>query len=119
MALHDESRRADPARIHRREVSAVILAGGRATRLGGVAKHEILVGGEPIFARQVRVLAPRVSEILVSGPAIAGYRSVSDSKAGAGPLAGIAAALVAVRTPWLLVLAGDMPYITGELIDAL
>ena len=105
--------------MQRSELSAVILAGGRATRLGGIAKHEILVDGETIFARQVRVLAPRVAEILVSGPAIEGYRSVSDSIAGAGPLAGIAAALAAMRTPWLVVVAGDMPYVTGELIDDL
>jgi molybdopterin-guanine dinucleotide biosynthesis protein A len=101
------------------DLSAVILAGGRASRLGGIAKHEIVVGGETIFARQVRVLAPRVAEIVVSGPEIAGYRSVQDAVAGAGPLAGIAAALAAVATPWLLVIAGDMPHVTGELIDEL
>ena len=35
--------------------SALILAGGKATRLGGVAKHALLVDGEPILARQARV----------------------------------------------------------------
>ncbi len=101
------------------DVSALILAGGRATRLGGVAKHELVVGGETIFARQTRVLAPRVAEIVVSGPEVPGFRNVRDSLEGAGPLAGIAAGLAAARTPWLLVVAGDMPYLTGELIDAL
>jgi molybdopterin-guanine dinucleotide biosynthesis protein A len=102
------------------DVSAIILAGGRATRFGGVAKHELVVDGETIFARQARVLAPRTSEILVSSPRdIAGYRTVRDTVQGAGPLAGIAAGLAACRTDWLLVLAGDMPYITGDLIDAL
>ncbi len=97
-------------------VSALILAGGKATRLGGIAKHEIVVGGESIFARQVRVLAPLVAEILVSGIDVAGYRTVRDAMADAGPLAGIAAGLAAARTPWLLVVAGDMPYLTRELI---
>jgi molybdopterin-guanine dinucleotide biosynthesis protein A len=100
-------------------VSALVLAGGKATRLGGIAKHALVIDGESIFARQVRVLAPRVAEILVSGPDIAGYRSVRDSIDGAGPLAGIAAGLAACTTPWLLVVAGDMPYLTGNLIDAL
>ena len=100
-------------------VTALILAGGKATRLGGIAKHELIVDGEPIFARQVRVLAPRVDEIVVSGAEVAGYRSVRDAVAGAGPLAGIAAGLAAAATPWLLVVAGDMPHLTGELIDAL
>ncbi|HUS30221.1 MAG TPA: molybdenum cofactor guanylyltransferase [Kofleriaceae bacterium] len=100
-------------------VSALILAGGKATRLGGISKHEIVVEGETIFARQVRVLAPRVAEIIVAGPTIEGYRNVTDVKEGAGPLAGIAAGLAACRTPWLLVVAGDMPHISAELIDAL
>lgn len=102
------------------EVSALILAGGKATRFGGIAKHEIVVDGQTIFARQIAVLAPRVAEILVSSPRdIAGYRTVRDQIEGVGPLAGIAAGLAACRTPWLLVLAGDMPYITGALIDLL
>ncbi len=100
--------------------SALILAGGRATRLGGIAKHEIVIGGETIFARQCAVLAPRVAEILVSAPHdVAGHRTVRDTVAGAGPLAGVAAGLAAATTPWLLVVAGDMPYVTAELIDDL
>ena len=100
-----------------RDVSALILAGGKATRLGGVAKHELVIDGETILARQTRVLAPRVAEIVVSAPReVAGYRTVRDTVDGAGPLAGIAAGLAAVATPWLLVVAGDMPYITDELI---
>jgi molybdopterin-guanine dinucleotide biosynthesis protein A len=102
------------------DVSALILAGGKATRFGGIAKHELVVDGETIFARQVRVLAPRVAEILVSSPRdIAGHRTVRDAVAGVGPLAGIAAGLAACRTPWLLVVAGDMPYLTAELIENL
>ncbi|MEO8843934.1 MAG: molybdenum cofactor guanylyltransferase [Kofleriaceae bacterium] len=100
-------------------VSALILAGGKATRLGGIAKHELVIEGRTIFERQVAVLAPRVVEILVSGAAVAGYRSVVDRVANAGPLAGIAAGLAATTTEWLLIVAGDMPDLTGELVDAL
>lgn len=102
------------------DVSALILAGGKATRLGGIAKHELVIDGQTIFERQVSVLAPRVAEVLVSSPRdIAGYRTVRDAVEGAGPLAGIAAGLAACRTPWLFVVAGDMPYITGDLVDRL
>jgi molybdopterin-guanine dinucleotide biosynthesis protein A len=100
-------------------VSALILAGGKATRFGGIAKHELVVEGETIFTRQVRVLAPRVAEILISGPEIAGYRHVRDVHEGAGPLAGISAGLAACTTSWLLVMAGDMPHVTSALIDAM
>ncbi|HSK04043.1 MAG TPA: molybdenum cofactor guanylyltransferase [Kofleriaceae bacterium] len=102
------------------ETTALILAGGRATRLGGVDKRELVVEGRTIFARQCEVLAPRVAEILVSSPReIPGYRTVADTVPGAGPLAGIAAGLAAAATPWLLVVAGDMPYVSGALIELL
>jgi molybdenum cofactor guanylyltransferase len=97
--------------------SALILAGGKATRLGGIAKHELVIAGRSIFDRQREVLAPRVAEILVSGAEVAGYRTVRDAVEGAGPLAGIAAGLGAIATPWLVVVAGDMPHLTGELVD--
>ncbi len=103
-------------------VSALILAGGRATRMGGVDKTALVVDGETIFVRQVRVLAPRVEEIIVSvGVREMGsdpiYRTVVDAVAGAGPLAGVHAGLVACSTPWMLVIAGDMPHLDGAVVD--
>jgi len=99
-------------------VAALILAGGRATRFGGIAKHELVVDGQRIFDRQVGLLAPRVSEIVVSSATgVEGYRTVADAAPDGGPLAGIAAGLAAVTAPWLLVVAGDMPYLTGDVID--
>jgi molybdopterin-guanine dinucleotide biosynthesis protein A len=101
-------------------VSALILAGGKATRMGGVAKHELVVDGRTIFDRLTELLAPRVQEILVATAAdIAGHRCVRDVLPDVGPLAGIAAGLEASLTPWLLVVAGDMPRLTGAVIDAL
>jgi molybdenum cofactor guanylyltransferase len=100
------------------DVTALILAGGKATRLGGVDKRELVVEGRTIFARQCEALGPRAAEILVSSRhEVPGYRTVADAVPGAGPLAGIAAGLAAAATPWLLVIAGDMPYISGALID--
>lgn len=105
----------------RSSVSALILAGGKATRLGGVAKHELVPDdgdGRTIFERQVAVLEPRVHEILVATPGeIAGHRCVRDVLPDVGPLAGIAAGLQAMATPWLLVVAGDMPYLSGAVAD--
>ena len=102
------------------DVSALVLAGGRATRMGGVDKRALVVGGRTIFERQCAVLADRVAEIIVSSPhPIPGFRAVADAVPGQGPLAGIAAGLAVVTTPWLLVVAGDMPYLSGDLIDRL
>ena len=104
----------------RSDVTALILAGGRATRMGGIDKHALVVDGLSIFDRQCNVLLPRVADIIVSAQSsIPGHKTVADRVAGAGPLAGIAAGVTEARTPWLLVIAGDMPYISGALIDRL
>ena len=104
----------------REHVTALILAGGKATRLGGVDKRELVVDGRTIFERQVELLRDAVAEIVVSSPKdIAGFRTVRDAITDGGPLAGIAAGLAGARTPWVLVLAGDMPYMTRAVIDRL
>lgn len=104
--------------MKRDDVTALILAGGKATRLGGVDKRTIVVEGRTIFERQVAALGPCVAEILVSSPrAVEGYRTVVDPVPDAGPLAGIAAGLAAVATPWLFVIAGDMPHVHRAFID--
>jgi molybdenum cofactor guanylyltransferase len=101
------------------DVSALILAGGKATRFGGIAKHALVIDGRTILERQLAVLAPRVAEVVISAPIdIPGFRTVRDVT-GEGPLAGIAAGLAAITQPWTLVLAGDMPFITAKIIDSL
>lgn len=102
------------------DVTALILAGGRATRLGGVDKRTLRVGGASIFERQCAVLAPLCADILVSTPGAApGYRTVADAVPGGGPLAGIAAGLAHATTPWLLVVAGDMPHLSAPVLGLL
>jgi molybdopterin-guanine dinucleotide biosynthesis protein A len=103
-------------KIH--DVTALILAGGKATRLGGIDKRELVVGGCTIFERQVAALTPCVAEILVSSARqIVGYRTVADQVPDLGPLAGIASGLAAATTPWLIVIAGDMPHIDRALVE--
>ena len=106
-------------------LGAAILAGGRGKRLGGVAKGLVPVGGEPIVARQLRALGPYVAAPLVvvagdPGPyAALGARLVGDLHPGAGPLAGLEAALQASDADALLVFACDLPFIDAALIEAL
>ena len=110
--------------IPRDDVTACILAGGRARRLGGALKPLLVVDGDTILARQRAVLAPRAAEIViaVAGPgplAEQGLRAVVDAVADAGPLAGLAAGLAASARPWLLAVAGDMPHLAPAVLDAL
>lgn len=105
-----------PAR--RDDVTALVLAGGKGTRLGGADKTALVVEGQTIFERQCAALLPRVAEIIVSSPRVhSTYRTVADAVPDAGPLAGIAAGLAAATTPWLLTLAGDMPHVSGAWLD--
>ena len=110
--------------IARDDVTACILAGGRARRLGGALKPLLVVDGESILARQRAVLEPRAAEIViaVAGPgplAEQGVRAVVDAVPDAGPLAGLAAGLAASARPWLLAVAGDMPHLSSAILDAL
>lgn len=105
-------------------VDALVLAGGRARRFGGVVKPLIDVGGRTILERQLDVLRPRARRVWLSTndprPFSAfGLPTVADTSPGAGPLAGIAAALRATDADWLIVVAGDMPRLSGPVIDVL
>ncbi len=44
----------------------LVLAGGRATRMGGVNKGLVLFNGEPMAGRVIRTLAGQVSHVWVS-----------------------------------------------------
>ncbi|MCX5745707.1 MAG: molybdenum cofactor guanylyltransferase [Proteobacteria bacterium] len=100
------------------ELSALVLAGGKATRLGGRAKHAIVFEGTTILERQLAVLRPLVHEVIVSSnqPIEGGGRVVADVIVDGGPLAGVAAGLAATTTPWLFVVACDLPYLSTDLV---
>jgi len=94
--------------------SAVILAGGKSSRMGR-DKAWLEVDGEPLLARQIKLARKTGAvEIFISGRAEINYsafgcRVLSDKFSGAGPLAGIERAREAATQPWLLVLAVDLP----------
>jgi molybdopterin-guanine dinucleotide biosynthesis protein A len=102
-------------------VAAAIVAGGKAQRLGGQPKGLLEVGGRRIIDRQVEMLAavfPRVLLVANDAAPWAGLAVtvVPDRVAGAGPLAGIDAALGALSPDEeaVVCVAGDMPFLTPE-----
>ena len=97
-------------------VSAItvgILAGGRATRLGGRDKAWLERDGVPQVLRIARRF-PEAARVLVSANAGAatyarhGLDTVADDVAGAGPVGGLDALSRACRTDWLLTLPVDL-----------
>jgi molybdopterin-guanine dinucleotide biosynthesis protein A len=107
------------------DVVAAIVAGGAATRLGGVAKASLVVGGRSIAERQLEVLRAVFARVFVvandAAPwAALGVSVVGDRFAGAGPLAGVHAALAASPEPGGVVcVAGDMPFVQPTLLALL
>lgn len=109
----------------------VVLAGGRARRMGGADKTHIRVGGATILQRVLRRLQPQCSALILSANgdparfADTGLPVVADSVPNfAGPLAGILAALdwmadTAVPTEWLVSVPSDCPFLPRDLVARL
>jgi len=102
-------------------VAGVVLAGGRASRMGGRDKAFAAVEGEPIAVRAVRIFRSLFAQVLVSTnrpERFAGLdvQTVADQFPGCGPLAGIHAALLASRYPHVFVAACDMPGLDPDVI---
>ena len=100
-------------------VSLAIVAGGGATRLGGVCKPLLRVRGRPVLERllALRTLADEV--LLVSAdPRLpdAGVRRVTDLLPGRGAPGGVHAALAQARSAWVLAVGGDMPFLDGRAV---
>ncbi|MBI3448363.1 MAG: molybdenum cofactor guanylyltransferase [Acidobacteria bacterium] len=116
-----------PLRPEAPRAAAAILAGGRATRMGGVSKALLPFEGSLLIDRQLRVLAPIFEVILIAAapshdpaPFLArGLTVVTDRHEGEGPLAGLHAALTASPAPWLFAVACDMPFLDADLIASL
>ena len=104
--------------------SAVILAGGKSSRMGR-DKAFMEIHGETLLARQIHLVrGAGVGEVFVSGRANVDYSSLGlrvlqDRLQEAGPLSGIERGLAATSSSLLLVLAVDMPGMTGEFLKRL
>jgi len=96
-------------------ITAAVLAGGAGSRLHGRDKGLELLAGKPLIAHVAAALAEQAGALLIcvnrNAERYAEFAPVcSDSVAGfAGPLAGIAASLVACKTEWLLTVPVDCP----------
>ncbi|MBF6327089.1 NTP transferase domain-containing protein [Nocardia transvalensis] len=108
-------------------VDAIVLAGGRATRMGGVDKPAIVVGGQSMLETALTAVAGCVRTVVVGPhrPELApGIRQVQEVPAGSGPVAAIAAGLRALEecdfpADLIVVLAADMPFLTAAAVDEL
>src|SRR2546426_951102 len=99
-----------------KQVGAVVLAGGRDTRMGGTDKAFLTVQGQPVFQRTLRLLQCCFSQVVVVSNRPDKYAAfdvqvIADEFTGRGPLAGIHAGLGLVQQPYAFVVACDMPFL--------
>jgi molybdopterin-guanine dinucleotide biosynthesis protein A len=104
----------------------VVLAGGAASRYGGLPKGLLAVGGLRILDRVVATLVEVLGAppILVANAPEAstwhpGLLCIPDRRPGAGSLGGIYTAVVAADPEPALCVAWDMPFVTAPLLRAL
>lgn len=104
------------------DITAVILAGGQARRMGGEDKALISLDNRYLILHSLEKLSTQVDAILVNANRnhkqyeALGYPVISDQIEGfAGPLAGIASALQAIETDLLLVTPCDSPFIPEDM----
>jgi molybdopterin-guanine dinucleotide biosynthesis protein A len=108
------------------QVTGVILAGGRATRMGGMDKGLVPISGRPMIAWVIDALRPQVAEVLINANrnhdryGEFGSKVIDDGDGEfRGPLAGMASGMRAAATPWIAVVPCDSPLIHGALVARL
>src|SRR5260370_42475001 len=101
-------------------LAAVVLAGGRGDRLGGVDKPGISIGGRTLasVAAGAALDAGAIRVVIVGPirPELADERALeftTEQPPGGGPVPALRAGLDLVAEPWLLLLAADLPFVTG------
>ncbi|PXX69055.1 molybdopterin biosynthesis enzyme [Nocardia tenerifensis] len=103
---------------------AIVLAGGRASRMGGVDKPAIVIGGRSMLDAALAAVASCAHTVVVGPrrpelpPEIGQTREVPP---GSGPVAAIGAGLRALGSaaPLVVVLAADLPFLSAASVTEL
>jgi molybdopterin-guanine dinucleotide biosynthesis protein A len=108
----------------REEITGIVLAGGRGSRMGGVDKGLQNFRGMPLALQALLRLQPQVASVMINANRnLAAYESfgaevwpdgLSDY---AGPLAGFLTGLERCETPYLLTVPCDSPLFPPDLVN--
>ncbi|MCY4142619.1 MAG: molybdenum cofactor guanylyltransferase [Gammaproteobacteria bacterium] len=111
--------------IDREDITAIILCGGRGSRLDGLDKPLIDIGGKRIVDCMIDCLSTQVGAMIVSCSRnvalyeALGHKVVVDSDPGRGPLAGLYECFSHVETEWAFTTPGDVPFIPESVVARL
>jgi molybdopterin-guanine dinucleotide biosynthesis protein A len=105
-----------------KNITGVILAGGKSSRMG-TDKGFLKLNGKLFIEHIIAALTPFVSEIIIvsNHPEYDNFKlkRVPDFVENAGPLAGVYSGLLASKTENNLVLSCDIPLINSEILAEL
>ncbi|MBU3540906.1 molybdenum cofactor guanylyltransferase MobA [Polynucleobacter sp. UB-Tiil-W10] len=109
-----------------KDITALILAGGRAQRMGGIDKGLIPFHGKPLIESAIAKLKIQTQTIIINANrnitkyAGYGYPVIMDETPDfSGPLAGFSVGLKACKTPYLLTSPCDSPLLPSNLAELL
>lgn len=110
-------------------ITAVILAGGYATRMNGANKGLISFHNTPLITYVIQKITPQVDEVIINVNRdidkfdAFGYSiitdTITDNGSLIGPLAGFHAGLTVARNEYVLFVPCDMPNLPCNLVDRL
>lgn len=100
---------------------AVVLSGGSSRRMGGGDKTALPVGGVSLLDRALLAVADARQTVVVGveRATVAPVRWAREDPPGGGPAAALACGLRLVASPLVVVLAGDLPFVTPETVSRL
>jgi len=108
------------------DITGLILAGGRGTRMGTVDKGLVALAGKPMVAHVIERLGPQVATLMINANqnhntyAAYGWPVWPDALPDfAGPLAGLQTGLLHCTTPYLVTAPCDSPFLPLDLVARL
>jgi molybdenum cofactor guanylyltransferase len=101
--------------------TAIVLAGGKSSRMGGVDKSMLEINGMPMIQLISGRLQEIFGEVIIGASdtakyAFMGLRVVPDAEPGKGPLMGITSCLRASSNDLNFIMACDIPEINEDFI---
>jgi molybdopterin-guanine dinucleotide biosynthesis protein A len=112
--------------IHKHDITGLILAGGRGTRMGGIDKGLQTHLGVPLAFHALQRLQPQVGALLLNANRNLGaYQAMGvpvwpdEIQEYPGPLAGMLAGLTHCSTPYLVTVPCDSPNFPLDLVAKL
>jgi molybdopterin-guanine dinucleotide biosynthesis protein A len=112
--------------IDKEQITGLILAGGKGTRMGSVDKGLQMFRRKPMVEHVLQRLQPQVGKLIINANRhldvyeALGVQVAPDEISGfAGPLAGLHAGLSHCETPYLVTAPCDSPFLPMDLVDKL